>query len=85
MITKFNIKIKDIRPVVVYKLNTENEHCGICKNHIFSQNKSYVIGACNHTFFKQCLDKWLLKYDTCPICNIPWKLKSKSSTKTSTK
>jgi hypothetical protein len=39
--------------------------CSICLTDISNNTK---ILDCNHKFHKHCIDRWLLRKDTCPIC-----------------
>ena len=39
--------------------------CPICLEPISTDKK---ILKCNHTFHKDCVNRWLLNHDTCPMC-----------------
>lgn len=47
-------------------LNYHNNSCPICWNEICQENKTTT--ECAHIFCKDCLDKWLRSYNTCPLC-----------------
>jgi len=40
--------------------------CPVCMEEF--ENKERIITTCNHTFCKNCIDKWLSNHSTCPIC-----------------
>ena len=41
------------------------EECAICFEAL--SNDDYVL-KCKHRFHKRCLNKWLLRQTTCPMC-----------------
>lgn len=43
---------------------TEVENCTIC----YEDQNNPTKMKCNHSFCKVCIDKWLEKHSTCPIC-----------------
>ncbi len=43
-----------------------NDNCSICLDE--KKLRKIFITECNHTFHKKCINKWLDKSDTCPIC-----------------
>ena len=45
-------------------MNNDLLECSICLDKI----KNEVILKCKHKFCKECIHKWLLENDTCPIC-----------------
>lgn len=44
-----------------------NHECVIC-NQMYKQNEYFRKLNCNHHFHKKCIDKWLKKNPSCPIC-----------------
>ena len=44
---------------------SEDLECSICLEDI---KDKYTIIKCNHVFHKQCLNLWLKKHQTCPMC-----------------
>lgn len=44
----------------------ENPECPICLEDI--TNTKYTILKCNHIFHKHCVNSWLKKQVTCPMC-----------------
>jgi hypothetical protein len=45
-----------------------NESCLICiENYKFNELKR-ILPKCKHCFHKKCIDKWLKKSATCPVC-----------------
>jgi hypothetical protein len=54
-------KIKANDPVL-------NEDCLICMEKYKSGELKRKIPKCSHYFHKKCIDKWLKKKATCPIC-----------------
>jgi len=53
-------------PILV--VNGQNEECSIC---IDTDNTSeWSILPCGHKFHRECISKWLLTNQTCPICRL---------------
>ena len=59
-VTIVNITLKP------YNTIKSNEECPICYNNICN-----VSTECKHKFCQNCIDKWLEKNITCPICVTP--------------
>ena len=50
------------------KLIYKNEKiCSICLENILYKN-DIIKTKCNHIFHTKCIEKWLSKQNTCPIC-----------------
>ena len=48
--------------------NILSEQCFICmENYKYLQYKR-ILPNCNHCYHKKCIDKWLKKKASCPIC-----------------
>ncbi|XP_027071788.1 RING-H2 finger protein ATL8-like [Coffea eugenioides] len=45
--------------------------CVICLRDISSGEKYRVLPECNHGFHVDCIDVWLQKNSTCPLCRCP--------------
>lgn len=45
--------------------NEEETTCSVCYE---TSNKVFVRTTCNHVYCKPCIDAWLTKKFTCPIC-----------------
>lgn len=39
--------------------------CSVCLEKLSTDNTAL---SCGHTYHKKCIDEWLLKSQTCPIC-----------------
>ena len=71
---KFKEKDIDILfPIVKYEeergklLDEEAKKCSICLN-IFCDGEDMRYLTCLHRFHKECIDAWLLRNITCPLC-----------------
>ena len=61
------LSIKDL--ILVSTINTDNFFCSICQE----QSRSLCPGRtliCKHTFHISCIETWLSKSKTCPICRL---------------
>ena len=68
-----NIKIKEQEAELRVKMMKEKysctQECAICRDNIIKTSDSTGL-PCNtlHIFHKKCIDTWLKKARTCPIC-----------------
>ena len=42
--------------------------CNICMDHFAYRQYKRTLPKCNHTFHKKCIDSWLKKNSSCPVC-----------------
>ena len=42
--------------------------CNICMDHFVYRQYKRTLPKCNHTFHKKCIDSWLKKNSSCPVC-----------------
>ena len=45
------------------------KECTICLEH-FNENELLYELSCNHSYHKECIDDWLSKKNTCPLCRL---------------
>lgn len=43
--------------------------CSICLDESTPNEKDFVRTTCNHTFCKECINRWLNMRHKCPVCN----------------
>ncbi|KAL3533490.1 hypothetical protein ACH5RR_007011 [Cinchona calisaya] len=58
------------------KLDDDDDHslqlqCVICLCNVSNGEKYRVLSECNHGFHCDCIDVWLQKNSTCPLCRCP--------------
>ena len=63
--TYLYVKIKSIKNVK--KECYLGSGCSICYKDILGDNKIRLL-HCNHIFHSECIDEWLTKNPTCPVC-----------------
>src|SRR6185312_4554606 len=51
--------------MIIFKMISEKSTCPICLIEIESD---HYITKCSHSFHQNCIEQWLTKGDTCPIC-----------------
>jgi hypothetical protein len=61
------ISLNDINIILPIQKSLTDTDCAICIENI-KLNSDVRIMNCNHIFHTDCLDKWLIKNKTCPIC-----------------
>ena len=59
-------KIKTLTVSGVCHVHENSPECSICYEKI---NKTNIYESkCNHSFHVNCIEKWLERYNTCPLC-----------------
>lgn len=48
--------------------NLLNEQCFICMDNYKVHELKRILPKCSHSFHKKCVDKWLKKRSSCPVC-----------------
>tara|TARA_B110000037_G_C16966559_1_gene443229 strand:- start:196 stop:900 length:705 start_codon:yes stop_codon:yes gene_type:complete len=61
------------KPVYICKedilINTESDtECNICMDNYKYKQYKRILPKCNHVFHKKCIDNWLKKNSSCPVC-----------------
>ena len=62
------------RVMIIKKYHNKDECCAICLNYLVSPKKTQNLSrrvkrlSCNHQFHIACINKWLDKFNTCPLC-----------------
>lgn len=46
----------------------DSTECAICLNKYIDGEVCRFLPKCNHTFHRECIDKWLTKGSDCPLC-----------------
>ena len=60
------LKILNLNSFYKYKENSIIKECSICYENI-STSESVKL-KCNHIFHKECMEQWVKKSGTCPLC-----------------
>ena len=48
--------------------NNEDKLCTICQDDIANELFVVKLKKCSHYFHKKCIDNWLIRSNTCPLC-----------------
>ncbi|CAA3019004.1 RING-H2 finger ATL38-like [Olea europaea subsp. europaea] len=61
-------------PIKKYKdlcwSSKENTQCTVCLAEYNEEDKLRILPNCGHSFHASCIDIWLHKQSTCPVCRI---------------
>lgn len=61
----FDFKEKDIKGG-----SSPPADCAVCLENFRGGERCRLLPCCNHTFHAECVDLWLLRTPTCPICRV---------------
>ncbi|XVF22631.1 hypothetical protein REPUB_Repub12eG0187700 [Reevesia pubescens] len=75
-------QIRGLEPVVVAAIPTlrfnheafssiEDAQCSICLSEYQEKEVLRIMPKCGHNFHLSCIDVWLRKQSTCPVCRLP--------------
>lgn len=76
--------LKKWNAVAVWSWSTNIENCAICKHYLSElcpscndnsdENKKCIPiwGNCSHPYHEHCINAWIQKSPTCPLCSAPW-------------
>ncbi|KAA8515997.1 hypothetical protein F0562_019176 [Nyssa sinensis] len=75
-------QITGLEPVVVDAIPTmkfnreafssmEDAQCTICLGEYQEKEVLRIMPQCSHNFHLSCIDVWLMKQSTCPVCRLP--------------
>lgn len=64
------IEIIAVNLVNEWQLNIYNTECAICNGEL---DDNITISECNHAYHTECINLWLKRRYTCPLCNGRWK------------
>ncbi|KAB2015658.1 hypothetical protein ES319_D08G040700v1 [Gossypium barbadense] len=75
-------EIRGVEPVVVAAIPTikfnreafksmEDAQCSICLGEYEEKEVLRIMPKCAHNFHLSCIDVWLRKHSTCPVCRTP--------------
>jgi len=64
-----------------FKLELDQSVCAICRNSLHMQSiynqpkgsdSKLVTGKCHHAYHFECIERWIDKHKTCPMCSKKW-------------
>ncbi|XVF79972.1 hypothetical protein PTKIN_Ptkin15bG0033100 [Pterospermum kingtungense] len=75
-------QIRGLEPVIVAAIPTmrfnreafssiEDAQCSICLGEYQEKEVLRIMPKCGHNFHLSCIDMWLRKQSTCPVCRLP--------------
>eukprot|EP00250_Pteridium_aquilinum_P013188 c21188_g1_i2 orf=258-935(+) len=68
--TSFRQKLPIILFNNEFKSTSQDTRCTVCLNDYQLNEKLRQLPLCNHLFHVPCIDEWLAKNTTCPICRL---------------
>lgn len=68
---RLNVNYAPYRRGIIKPYQGEHrEECSICIDNDEFTYKNWIELACKHCFHQHCIDLWLEKHNTCPLCTI---------------
>ncbi|KAL3839800.1 hypothetical protein ACJIZ3_024391 [Penstemon smallii] len=62
-----HLKIKDCN--LVRHIDEEDVICVICQDDLCQEKQKIATLDCGHEYHEECIKKWLVRKNLCPICN----------------
>jgi len=80
------IKVQRWNAVAFWSYDLCPDTCAICRNALLEPSIEFLAcpsnnnengisighGECNHAFHMDCIQRWLKRRESCPLCNRPW-------------
>merc|ERR1719415_94017 len=81
------VKVLKWSAVCQWRWSDVGDTCAICRNSLMEPSIMYLadpdaqsaekglqiaVGVCGHCFHLDCIEKWLITRQACPLCNKPW-------------
>ncbi|KAJ3674783.1 hypothetical protein LUZ60_005399 [Juncus effusus] len=77
--TRVGLSLEDIAKLPTYEYNNSRDGdklarsgteltCSVCMEMFISGEKCRLLPSCKHAFHAHCVDSWLVKCLSCPIC-----------------
>ncbi|KAL9684516.1 hypothetical protein QQ045_021957 [Rhodiola kirilowii] len=76
----FKKELREMLPIIVYKESfcIKDTQCSVCLGDYQADDRLQQIPACGHSFHMDCIDHWLERHTTCPLCRLSLYMPSKS-------
>ncbi|KAL9673433.1 hypothetical protein QQ045_029691 [Rhodiola kirilowii] len=73
-------ELREMLPVIVYKESfcIRDAECSVCLGDYQAEDRLQQIPACGHSFHMECIDHWLARHTTCPLCRLSLHMPYKS-------
>uniref|UniRef100_A0A7N0U3Z7 RING-type E3 ubiquitin transferase n=1 Tax=Kalanchoe fedtschenkoi TaxID=63787 RepID=A0A7N0U3Z7_KALFE len=73
-------ELREMLPIIVYKESfcIKDTQCSVCLGDYLADDRLQQIPACGHSFHMECIDHWLARHTTCPLCRLSLRMTSKS-------
>lgn len=78
---KPRIEITSTKLITSWMYNTVCHECAYCKHSLLQSSPDFYAegnististGKCGHSFHHECINAWLKKSHTCPVCRQKW-------------
>ncbi|XP_068648504.1 RING-H2 finger protein ATL7-like [Aristolochia californica] len=65
-------EVREMLPVIIFKESflVKDTQCSVCLGDYQANDRLQQIPSCGHTFHMECIDHWLAKNTTCPLCRV---------------
>ncbi|VDN98569.1 unnamed protein product [Rodentolepis nana] len=60
-----------LKPYQTNFVSSREEETGLCPLCLEKPSPDLAILGCNHTFCRDCMDRWLIQGSECPLCSRP--------------
>ncbi|KAG8377766.1 hypothetical protein BUALT_Bualt08G0067500 [Buddleja alternifolia] len=71
-----HLSVEELQEItyLYHRIGSNQSTCAICLENLRHADVCRILPACHHEFHALCIDPWLSKRLTCPVCRAPFRI-----------